>query len=247
MIVYKQLQTDVRGSGDRRMTFTISTGTVDRDGDVLSPKGWVLDTYRRNPIVTWAHDYKSLPIAKCVQISATRTGLEAVAEFPPKGTYEFADTVFDMLQGGFLSATSVGFRPIEFEDDYLRKGKNYLKQELTEFSVVPIPSNPDALIQRSPQGRLWTKALRDWAVERHHRDSHHDEHPSPKGDPMTQTRDNEVVLTITDELHARYNAHQIAGWKKIDRYNELYAQEEAARQAKHDAWLIAKGFKEERS
>jgi HK97 family phage prohead protease len=227
MLVFKQLDTEAHAQGQRRMRFVISTGSVDRDGDRLNPRGWVLDTYRRNPIVTWAHDYKSLPIAKCVEIRATRTGLEAVAEFPPKGTYEFADTVFDMLQSGFLSATSVGFRPIEFENDYLRKGKNYLKQELTEFSIVPIPSNPDALIQRSPQGRLWTKALLTWAEQRHDHDC--TDHPSPKGEPMPQTRDKEVVLTITDVLPRRYNQHQAQGWMKIDRYNELWAQEQAER------------------
>jgi HK97 family phage prohead protease len=245
-MIYKQLQTDIRGDGDRRMRFTISTGKMDRDGDILDPRGWDLSTYQKtNPIITWAHDYKSLPIAKCVSIHATATGLEAVAEFPPKGTYDFADQVFAMLQGGFLSATSVGFRPIDVEDDYLRKGKNYLKQELTEFSVVPIPSNPDALIQRSPQGQRWTKALLSWAAR-------HDctDHPSPKKgeEPMNmkQTRDSEVVLRLIDEQPTKYGKHMHAGLQRIAFYNQLWMQEEAERQAKHDAWLIARGFKEER-
>jgi HK97 family phage prohead protease len=180
------------------MTFTISTGGVDRDGDKLDPRGWVLDAFTRNPIITWAHDYRALPIAKCVDIRTTRTGLEAVAEFPPVGLHEFSDTVYSMLKGGFLSATSVGFRPIEVEDDHFRKGKNYLKQELTEFAICPIPSNPDALVHREPQGRLWTKALLSWAAR-------HDgpDHPSPKGEePMKQTRDNEIVLTLKDDPHA---------------------------------------------
>jgi HK97 family phage prohead protease len=140
MLVFKQLATEAQAEGHRRMRFVISTGGIDRDGDVLMPAGWQLDAYRKNPVVQFAHDYKALPIAKCVDIRATSTGLEAVVEFPPRGTYDFADTVHDMLKGGFLNATSVGFRPIEFEDDHFRKGKNYLKQELTEFSIVPVPA-----------------------------------------------------------------------------------------------------------
>jgi HK97 family phage prohead protease len=245
MIIHKSFETETRAHGDRRMRFLISTGGVDRDGDKLDPRGWVLDAYRRNPVIQFCHDYKSLPIAKCVEIRATRTGLEAVAEFPPRGLHEFADVVFDMLRGGFLNATSVGFRPIEFEESRYRKGKNFLKQELTEFSVMPIPSNPDALIQRSPEGQRWTKALLSWAAG-------HDgtDHPSPKGEEsMKQTRDNEIVLRIIDAYAPPPHlvAHAVLGRAKIDRYNELHAQDEAARQAKHDAWLIAKGFKEERS
>jgi hypothetical protein len=157
---------------------------------------------------------------------STAKGLEAVVEFPPRGMYEFADTVFDMLKGGFLNATSVGFRPIEFEDDHFRKGKNYLKQELTEFSIVPIPSNPDALVlQRAPQ--RWTKALLSWVAR------HDDRSPSPKKeDPIMPRYDkNEVVLTLIDP-HApppHLVAHAVMGRAKIDHYNTLYAAEEAQR------------------
>jgi HK97 family phage prohead protease len=245
-VIYKQLQTDIRGDGDRRMRFTISTGRMDRDGDVLDPRGWVLDAYQKNPIITWAHDYRALPIAKCTDIRRTAQGLEATAEFPAPGVYPFADQVYDMLRAGFLSACSVGFEPIDSQPLGTQPGKRYTKQRLLEFAVVPIPSNPDALVHRSPEARMWVKTLKDWA-------SRHDDHRTPShkedADMPKSTRDNEIVLTIIDDPHApppHLVAHAVMGRAKIDRYNELWAQEEAERQRKHDAWAITKGFKEAR-
>jgi hypothetical protein len=161
-----------------------------------------------------------------VDIRRTAQGLEAVAEFPPVGMYAFADTVYSMLQGGFLSAASVGFRPVQFEESRVRKGTDYLQQELTEFSICPIPSNPDALIRRTPEGQRWTKALLSWAAR-------HDgtDHPSPKGEEsMKHTRDNEIVLTIVDEPPTKYGKHMHAGLQRIAFYNSLLAQEERERQ-----------------
>jgi hypothetical protein len=56
-----------------------------------------------------------------------------------------ADTVLRLLDGGFLRATSVGFRPIRQVRNTERGGTDYLQQELLEFSVVPVPANADAL------------------------------------------------------------------------------------------------------
>jgi len=169
-LTYKSYATEIKPvEASRSMHFLISTDAVDRDNDVLDPKGWQLDSYKSNPIVAFAHDYKSLPIAKCTSIVTTPKGLEATAEFPPKGVHAFADTVYDMLKAGFLSATSVGFRPIDYEQATDRKGFNFKKQELTEFSIVPIPSNPQALVQQrsatSEQVKVWTKDLKDWVLK----------------------------------------------------------------------------------
>ena len=95
------------------MHFLISTDAVDRDNDTLDPKGWQLDSYKANPIVAFAHDYKSLPIAKCTSIAPTMRGLEATAEFPPKGVHAFADTVYDMLKAVDRGMYIDGIRLVE--------------------------------------------------------------------------------------------------------------------------------------
>jgi hypothetical protein len=36
---------------DQAITFVLSTDDVDRHGDVVSADGWVLDSYRKNPVL----------------------------------------------------------------------------------------------------------------------------------------------------------------------------------------------------
>jgi HK97 family phage prohead protease len=165
---YKTFTTEIKSpsTGSRTISFIISTDAVDRDGDSIDPKGWELDTYRKNPCVLWSHDYSQPPVAKATSIESTKNGLAATAEFPAKGVYPFADTVYELLKGGFLSASSVGFRPIDGAPAEGRKGVNYFKQELLEFSIVPVPANPEALVQMSidhPECKGLIKPLVDWS------------------------------------------------------------------------------------
>jgi HK97 family phage prohead protease len=164
---YKQYPVTVEATGERKMSFTISTAAVDRDGDTIDPKGWDLKNYQKNPVVLWAHDYSQLPVGKAINITSTADGLKADVEFPPLGTYPFADTVHDMVKAGFLNATSVGFAPIEHAQAKGReRGYDFSKQELLEFSIVPVPSNPEALAQRGlkpEQAKAYAKSMRAWA------------------------------------------------------------------------------------
>lgn len=151
-------------ASERKLTFTISTAAVDRDKDTLDPKGWVLDGYRDNPVVLWAHDSKSLPIARASEVRITPDGLEAVAEFPTAEDYPFADQVYRLAKAGFINATSVGFIPHEGQFNKSRGGYDWTSQELIEFSLVPVPSNPEALIQARAAGLGdAVDALTDWA------------------------------------------------------------------------------------
>jgi HK97 family phage prohead protease len=136
----------------RRLTFAISTGAVDRDRDTLAVDGWDLANYRRNPVVLWAHDYHALPVARAESIKLGAGQLKASATFVPAEVYPFAETVYQMLKGGFLRATSVGFRPSKYSLNEERRGVDFLEQELLEFSIVPVPSNPEALLDAKAAG-----------------------------------------------------------------------------------------------
>ncbi len=163
---YKQYTTTVESLGERKMGFVISTAAVDRDGDTVDPKGWDLGSYTKNPVVLWAHDYSQPPVGKAVNIQATKDGLRADVEFLPKGMSSFADMIHDMVQAGFLNATSVGFKGIDAEVSKERQhGYDFKKQELLEFSIVPVPSNPEALALRGIEGeqvKRYAKAMRHW-------------------------------------------------------------------------------------
>ena len=153
---------DVGTAEDRRVTFVVSTGLVDRDGDTIAVTGWDLDDYRRNPVVLWSHDQSGLPIAKCVEVAVQGDRLVATFEFVPADMPvigERAEAVLRMLRSGFLAATSVGFAPIsaEFSSDPDRRGgMDFTRQSLLEISVVTVPSNPEALrveVDLSPEQR----------------------------------------------------------------------------------------------
>lgn len=80
-------------------------------------------------------------------------------EFEPEDINPLAEKIFRKVLNGTLRATSVGIRPIKNEDgERGRKGRlnedgevvdkdtfYFFGQELLEFSIVSIPSNPNAL------------------------------------------------------------------------------------------------------
>ncbi len=154
------------GEGDSRaMTFTISTAALDRQDDTIAVDGWKLDNYRKNPVVLWAHDSSSLPVGKAPKVWMAGGKLQAETEFTPKGMARFNDTVFDMLKGGFLNATSVGFSPIKYafsKDPNRDYGIDFIEQDLLEFSIVPVPANPEALVESRAAGIDLDPVL-DWA------------------------------------------------------------------------------------
>jgi HK97 family phage prohead protease len=148
---------------ERSLRFTISTGSVDRERDVINQNGWRLDEYKKNAVVLWAHDARALPVGQVKDIGLQDGKLMATVDFvqrdmPVAG--EFAEAVFRMCKQGFLKATSVGFRPLKWDfttdkargaDDWF-PGIDFHEQELCELSIVTVPGNPEALIDPSSAG-----------------------------------------------------------------------------------------------
>lgn len=168
-LLRKQYTPEIRAveGDDRAVGFVITTGAVDRDGDTISPKGWRLTSYRKNPVVLWAHDYRGLPIARATSIKAEGDGVHSVAHFVEKELYPLAEVVLQMLKRRYLNATSVGFMPEAWErseEEARRGGYDFTKQELLEYSVVPVPSNPEALVEMRSAGVDLTP-LKAWAEE----------------------------------------------------------------------------------
>ncbi len=133
----------------RTVSFVLSTANEDRAGDTIDQSGWMLENYRANPVVLWAHDSRNPPIGKCSNVRVTARGLEGDVTFASADEYEFADTVYRLCKGGFINAGSVGFMSHAYslrrgpKEEFL--GIHFEKNELTEFSICPVPMNPDAL------------------------------------------------------------------------------------------------------
>ena len=160
-LIRKVITCDVKEISDRVLEFVGSTEGQDRDGEVISVDGWDTKNYKKNPVFLWAHRYDQPPIGKSRKVWTDEGKLKFEVEFADKDTYEFADTIYRLFKGGFLKATSVGFVPKEWEDGDGDKAprRTYKKQELLELSAVPVPSNPEALVQAREAGLITVKEL----------------------------------------------------------------------------------------
>jgi HK97 family phage prohead protease len=163
-VLRKQFISDVEVQDDRSVKFIITTGAADREKDVIDPDGWEIGNYLKNPVVLFAHDYDSLPVARTISLEQKDDKLIAVAEFATAELNPMAERVFQMLKQGFLRGASVGFRPMSFAFNDVRGGVDFAKQELLEFSIVPIPANAQALMAAGLSDDD-TTLLTDWAKD----------------------------------------------------------------------------------
>ena len=154
-LISKQFVAETKtDTAERSVTAIISTGAIDRDSEILVPRGADFNQYLKNPVVLWAHDYWSQPIGRAMWIK--RQGNSIIAKMQFADTQE-AEDVYQLFKGGFLSAFSVGFRVLDSREPTVDDIKKYpewkdarrvfVKWELLEFSVVPVPANPEALVQ----------------------------------------------------------------------------------------------------
>lgn len=149
----------------RIIPFVNSTSTRDRHGTVLNQDGWDLSAYRANPVVGYQHnlsgDLCNAPdpdfiigkdINPQVEGSAGNRTLTGAVQFEPADINPLAEKVFRKVLFGSLSRSSVGFIEVgngkygEGEEAEGRAAETYYfeGQQLLEWSIVNIPSNPDA-------------------------------------------------------------------------------------------------------
>jgi HK97 family phage prohead protease len=151
---------------DNTFNFVISTDSIDRMGDTVAVDGWQVENFFKGgpgPVL-WAHDYTTPPVGRAPRVAVEEGALIGTVEFVPRDVSPFAGMIRDMVEGGFIKSTSVGFDPIRFEVNEERGGLDFKEQELLEFSIVPVPANPQAVIQAKAAG-IDVEPMAQWAVE----------------------------------------------------------------------------------
>lgn len=156
---------------DNKVTFIISTASPDRHGDVVEVGGWDLSKFLHGgpgPVL-FSHDYSAPPVGKSSNVFVRAEEgkdpvLMADVEWVPLGVFPLADTVREMVNLGFLKSTSVGFMPKEWNFIGESFAVHFEKQELMEFSIVPVPANPEAVIQ-SRSCSIDLGAMEEWMLE----------------------------------------------------------------------------------
>ena len=129
------------------MDFVLSDDTLDRYGDVIEAKGWVLQAFKKNPIALFGHN-AGFPIGNWTNVRVEGRKLIGTLQLAAKGTSQRIDELINLVEQGVLRAVSVGFRPLESEPIDKNQpygGQRYTKQELLETSLVSVPANPAAL------------------------------------------------------------------------------------------------------
>ena len=160
-MVRKQFVTKIEESNEeeRTITFVLSTESEDRDGDIIKADGWIVDNYLKNPVVLFAHKYDELPVARAEKVWVEDGKLKATARFASEKENPLAENVYQLYKNGYMNAVSVGFIPVEFEEK--DEGYEFTKQELLEFSCVPVPANPEALISLAVKGMKKEKKAKE--------------------------------------------------------------------------------------
>jgi hypothetical protein len=169
------------------LVFTITTDAVDRDRDIVDPSGILVENFKTNPVMQWAHNYDEFPVGKSVSMwgqkiktvkdgkQVEQNGIKAAVVFQPDSNYHESyagirgSMVRRMYLTGFLNAVSIGFDPRKWEaieekdfesllktnpdimdlfDEMVGMGTKFTSWEMLEFSAVPVPANPQALIDR---------------------------------------------------------------------------------------------------
>ena len=135
----------------RQAEFVISTEAVDTYDTVFKIDGWDLERYNRSPIVFYNHKSWSDDPDMIIGTSEVRVeGNQLIALLTLEEGNPVADTVWRKIQNGTLRMASIGANPIEWRLGDFDKGENpdviyFIRQELLEWSIVPLGSNPDAL------------------------------------------------------------------------------------------------------
>ena len=150
---------------ERTAQFIISDDQPDRMDEIVE-QSWDTENYKNNPIVLWGHN-PSEP----ENVLGTSLGLEtekgeddvsrtkSTVKFSEEGLNPKADMVFNQIKAGILRTVSVGFIPKTFKTNEDKKDI-LADNELLEFSIVPIPANPRAVMLAYKDGTISRKDAR---------------------------------------------------------------------------------------
>jgi HK97 family phage prohead protease len=159
----------------RGFTATITTATLDRDGEVVIPQGMDSTEFESNPVLFWNHDYNQ-PVGKCVSLKREPAGIigDFVFAKRPDG-YEgdyFPEFVASLVGQGIVRGVSIGYMSAEggtrraTPEDRKRYGDTvqtvFSKWKLLEVSVAPLQANPDALVTAINKGAVSATGAKRW-------------------------------------------------------------------------------------
>lgn len=142
----------------RVVRFRASTPDKDRHRSRILPEGIDIKNFKKNPIFLWGHDgYGGWEIPKMehvlgrvIDFEQDKKAFDIDVEFLTAEVNPLAEMGLGMIKAGALNTVSIGFIPREIKLEKDTDGGDrdvpiIVKSELLEVSLVPIPSNPNAV------------------------------------------------------------------------------------------------------
>ena len=184
-----------------RYRVTIAANEEARQPPALDFDGLSFVNYMLNPVVMWAHDLSGrspsggLPIGRTLELAKTDAG-RLVAEFEFLDDDPFARRVKNAWDKGFLRAASISWLPVE-TSPARDGGYRDTRSDLLEWSIVPVPSDPDAL--RESHARLLEEFLGSEHLPPQSKQDTHKEHRERRA--KMATTDMEAIKKDLAEIH----------------------------------------------
>ncbi len=139
----KYLEATITKASDGSFIAIASTNSVDRHGEVVDNNGWDLKSFKKNPVILWAHDHSEPAIGVSKKTWVEGAGKKAKLMIQPllHDVTDKAKAIKKLVEMGVINSLSVGFKPLESPD-----GVTFTKNELLEVSMVNVPANADAMM-----------------------------------------------------------------------------------------------------
>ena len=99
---------------DRVIRYAFSDSSVARDNHTIASNAWAIENFLRNPVFLWAHENGAPPIGRVINLRSENGILRGEVEYAARDVYPFADTVYRLVKGGFVNATSTSWIPLDW-------------------------------------------------------------------------------------------------------------------------------------
>lgn len=156
----------------------INTDTLDRDGEVVIPRGANWKDYLRDPIVLWQHDHAD-PIGTTLALTRMDRAISAHMRFAKRPDwYEGAfrpDFIRALVADRVIRAASVSFEstpdgtrtPTKKDREQYGDGvrRVFSHWKLLEWSFVSVGANPDALVVAAEKSGADRATVKAWTGE----------------------------------------------------------------------------------
>lgn len=134
---------------ETRVKRFIGTSEVkDRDGEILVIDGMDFKNFKKNPIVLFSHQSRELPVGKVVKVEKDVNKKIVYFDIYFAKANPFSETLLQLVDEEILKSTSLGFRVTDWEYDEKQQAFMLTKSEIFEISIVPVPANQDAVLQK---------------------------------------------------------------------------------------------------